>query len=190
MQHYGMPTRLLDWTESSLTALFFAVEPHDVDIDAAVWILGPATLNKATSEQRRGRVPMSNHETFQRYTLDVDASRLDRRVAAEYPMAVRPCRSTTRVVAQRGMFTIHGRKQVSIDRIRDEEDEDEDEKDKEFDAIRLQKLVVSGDCKPRLKKELLLAGVCYSSLFPDLDGLSKEIAFRYSRGYMDEYTVL
>ena len=40
-QHYGLPTRLLDWSENSLTALWFATEPsvlHEKN-DAVVWIL-------------------------------------------------------------------------------------------------------------------------------------------------------
>jgi hypothetical protein len=35
-RHYGLPTRLLDWTENSLAALYFSVEDA-FDGDAAVW---------------------------------------------------------------------------------------------------------------------------------------------------------
>ncbi|MCP4270142.1 MAG: FRG domain-containing protein [Candidatus Brocadiaceae bacterium] len=174
MQHYSMPTRLLDWTESHLFALFFAVEPQDIAVDAAIWILSPAQLNSLSKYGHR--VPMSNHDVFSKYTLDVDATGPRRKkVVATYPMAVRPRRSTARVVAQRGMFTVHGNKQKSIDDFKRTE---------EFSVLRLQKLVIAAKSKPRIKKELLLAGISYSSLFPDLDGLSKEISYRYSKDYM------
>jgi len=44
MQHYGAPTRLLDWTDNQLVALFFAVA-DEYKSDAAVWILDPYWLN-------------------------------------------------------------------------------------------------------------------------------------------------
>jgi FRG domain-containing protein len=41
-QHYGMPTRLLDWTDNPLTALWFAVNQSPKDTDGGVlWILKP-----------------------------------------------------------------------------------------------------------------------------------------------------
>ncbi len=50
-QHYGLPTRLLDWSESPLVATFFAID-QDPAQDGTLWALFPTALN-ATQLQRR-----------------------------------------------------------------------------------------------------------------------------------------
>ena len=161
MQHYGMPTRLLDWTESYLFALFFAVESEDISVDAAVWILHPAQLNKFSGYEHR--VPMSNNKVFLKYLLDIDAEERDerKRIYASCAMAVRPRRCSARIVAQRGMLTIHGNEMKSIDDYANTQ---------ETPFNLLKKINISGKSKSHIKKELLLAGISYSTLelFPTL----------------------
>jgi hypothetical protein len=46
MQHYGAPTRLLDWTESAYVAAYFACTSH-LKNDGAIYVTAPANVQKA-----------------------------------------------------------------------------------------------------------------------------------------------
>lgn len=45
MQHHGVKTRLLDWTESFAVALFFAISNWNGHEKAVIWMLNPIQLN-------------------------------------------------------------------------------------------------------------------------------------------------
>jgi hypothetical protein len=46
LQHFSLPTRLLDWTESFACAVFFAQFGRDPKDAASIWVLDPSKLNK------------------------------------------------------------------------------------------------------------------------------------------------
>jgi hypothetical protein len=104
MQHYGLPTRLLDWSDTLGIATFFAVNYHDLSTkaDAAIYILDPVELNEYSGLKKVPFIPDD---------LDFDYRKIyweKRPFAPVYPIAIQPLFQNDRIFAQSGVFTVHG----------------------------------------------------------------------------------
>ena len=181
MQHYGISTRLLDWTESHLTALYFAVLNYKNTNNSAVWILDGWSLNEYVFGDYT--IPISDHPALTNHCLNNTKDLINRVVNARLPVAVRPSRITARITAQKGTFTIHGNDSRALNEIIDELNTEKDPSDNK-DEIRYKKIIIDGGSKKNILQNLMQAGISHSVLFPELEGLSKEINFRYSYDYM------
>lgn len=179
MQHHGTPTRLLDWTENALVALYFAVENFSDGKDGELWAMYPQRLNEAgyqcayiatksdkilqylAEEPYLAIPPATGNERKQ----DELAKKYELDKIPQYPLALYPTMSFPRMVNQLSTFTIHpiphqGKNTIS---------------DLLTDKKYLVRYIIPQDCKLNLISDLMSLGISRRTLFPDLDGLSKTI---------------
>jgi FRG domain len=155
MQHYGLPTRLLDWTTGSLLGLYFALRERAGEADAAVWIMDPWALNKRSTG--KPELLLASDPAARPYLPRL----FDKRAKLpSAPVAVVPPYNSTRITAQRGAFTIHGSERRGLE---------------ELLADRLVRAVVPKDRAMEIKRALRRAGIAEFTVFPELDGLCGEI---------------
>ncbi len=173
MQHYGLSTRLLDWSESSLVALFFAVEKFNNKTNSRVWILSPRVYNSLILKTIN-TVPIDSSTFLKDYVLRSDnGDKIYREVDAKFPLAIRPTKNSARILAQRGVFTIHGKNSDCIFETIKTIDKIEDNSDV------INYIDISGEHKLNILKELYQSGISHSVLFPELGGISHELLVRY-----------
>lgn len=170
MQHHGVPTRLLDWSENPYVALFFALEDarreNALDeTDAAVWVLDPYALNVSALANHRNteRVLAANDVLLNAYRpqLHIDNS-------GALPIAMYGVHNSQRIVAQRGVFVLFGSSTTAMNK-----------EPLIINHKTLIKLVISKTAKRDMFKALSNLGVTDSVVYPDLDGLAREIRYRY-----------
>jgi hypothetical protein len=170
MQHHGAPTRLLDWTDGALIALYFAVRDSTGLTDAAVWMLDPYWLNRHTLRKDVVISPSASG------ALSEDKRLLKRWLHPRFeprvrlpqnPVAIFPGHIAQRISTQRSCFTIHGANPVGLDEMA------------VWPPRRLVKLTIPGFRTQAVRKELFVCGIDEATVFPDLDGLGRALAIRW-----------
>jgi hypothetical protein len=200
MQHHGAPTRLLDWSDGALMGVHFAVSGDQNSTKGAViYVIDPFRLSddiddlpatkviaKAWHDYRRMRRrrdkswPRSWDEIYipGMHSLNTRATK-SRKTAestkgATKPKPVRPDlpdaplvlefpQITRRVAAQRSRFMVYGRDKNWLTRWSKRPDS------------RIWRIFIPKSGIPGIRAQLRDAGVTESVIFPDLDGLGREL---------------
>ena len=170
MQHFGIPTRLLDWTENAVVATYFASD-HDQSrcecgtnsCKPTLWVLDPVQLNRLNSRlEGYGEaisVLATSDDAIEPWAPGTEDTRF-----APWPIAIYGTHNSSRIVAQQGTFTVAGKEDKALDAVPAVAD----------NHGVLEKILIDIE-HPELMKELKILGVTRGTVFPDLTGLSDDI---------------
>lgn len=148
-QHYGLPTRLLDWSSNPLVGLFFATERKD-DKDGALYYLQHAVTDQYELFDYRTATYTNEFKSAPAsiFAIQADQSKV---------IFVRPRYTDERYVNQKSVFS------CPLD---------------PFSAIDLQsikKLVVRAEWKGEIRRRLRILGISTAFIYPGLAGIAEEI---------------
>jgi hypothetical protein len=162
MQHFGAPTRLLDWTEGALIALYFAVKDNPGTNDAMVWALDPYELNRQVIN--RGEVFPVGSLAEAKDRSDV-AEWLEILIAPKSPVAVLPIHANRRISTQHSCFTIFGADREGLSERAD----------------CLESVRIPGSRVKKVRRDLETCGIDETTVFPDLEGLGRTVSARWAK---------
>lgn len=169
MRHFGLPVRVLDWTENLNAALYFAVIDSKVNQDfnerkedASLFVLDPFHLNSKTIKNPRIFNPLD------KCFFDFEDAMFENKIPVEFegklnnPFSIIIPRRTDRIFAQKGLFTVQGFNNKSIDEIM-------------MLKKTYRKIKIENEYFNEIAEYLEISGVNHFSIYPDFQGLSMYI---------------
>lgn len=156
-QHYGLPTRLIDWTANPLIALWFSFEQMKTNTnDRAVWGLVVDKLNLADF-------------------------RKDNLFHGRFVKVFEPPKKDPRIIAQSAWFSIQnmdlfGNQGGDGIPVFNKYNTMNQMEEFEYELI---KMVFSNSSRTEILNELDNKGINHSTVFPDLTGDCKKIKWKY-----------
>jgi hypothetical protein len=184
IQHFSAPTRLLDWSDGALMALHFAVNGQDVPDSPRVFVLDSYALDKKLEQDHQVRDAkkawrryLKRYRKSRRWQCDWYDTYLPLWTNKERhkeglelpacPMLDDPDIITRRLAAQRSRFMLFGRDPAWL-RNRHSTNE------LPIVEIRIRNYYVE-----QIRLELRDAGITESVIYPDLDGLGREMGHEW-----------
>jgi hypothetical protein len=168
MQHYGTPTRLIDWTTSPFVAIWFALDGHESG-DMALWVYDRATAIRNLGEEVAELKGYDSYKFLDDRQLQNKLVDLVLGGSNNTLIPVRP-RQFPRVIAQQGAFTVSSN--ISVARQADEW-----VRGLLTTRIRLREI-----WKPDMLAACRTMSLNRRELFRDLDTLGKSIAAEFANG--------
>lgn len=181
MQHYELPTRLLDITTNPLVALYFACKEHE-DTDGAVLVFSMSddqikyfdsdsvcVLSNLT--KRSVDFSFTKDKKYLVYDIQQDKPNFKGKYlnaeATKEVFCVMPKLNNERIIRQQGAFFIFGQGTTK--------DSPATFKDQP------QIILIEANYKNDILKELQILGIDEATLFPETDKIMKQIKTKYSK---------
>ncbi|RMA66573.1 FRG domain-containing protein [Ulvibacter antarcticus] len=165
MQHFGTPTRLIDFSFSPYVSAFFAI--HRTTIDSAVWAIFPPNFDRDDTVTLMDGTKLNPKEMWMRTENSYENNFLPG--TNNFLVMGEPEKMNQRLIAQAGTFVVPGVLDKTLESVVLNYYPDGDKC--------IKKIILKKDIRDEAMRDLYRSNITESTLFPGIDGMARSLAF-------------